>query len=185
MPSSHLILCRPLLLLPPIPPSIKVFSSESIFPMRWPEYWSFSFSIIPSKEIPGLISFRVDWLDLLSVQGTLKSLLQHHSSKESILQCSAFFTVQLSHPYMTTGKTIALTRRTLAGKVMSLLLNMLSRLVTTFLPRSKRLLISWLQSPSAVIVVHKIQPTKLETRELISWWSSSRASALPLLRVQV
>uniref|UniRef100_A0AC11CWW5 Uncharacterized protein n=1 Tax=Ovis aries TaxID=9940 RepID=A0AC11CWW5_SHEEP len=145
MPSSHLILCCPLLLLPPIPPSIKVFSNESTLHMRWPKYWSFSFSIILSKEIPGLISFRMDWLDLLAVQGTLKSLLQHHSSKASILRCSAFFTVQLSHPYVTTGKTIALTRRTLVGKVMSLLLNMLSRLVITFLPRSKSLLISWLQ----------------------------------------
>uniref|UniRef100_A0A4W2DCI3 RNA-directed DNA polymerase n=1 Tax=Bos indicus x Bos taurus TaxID=30522 RepID=A0A4W2DCI3_BOBOX len=152
MPSSHLILCCPLLLLPPIPPSIRVFSNESTLRMRWPKYWSFSFSIIPSKEIPGLISFRMDWLDLLAVQGTLKSLLQHHSSKTSILRHSAFFTVQLSHPYMTTGKTIALTRRTFVGKVMSLLLNMLSRLVITFLPRSKRLLISWLQSPSAVIL---------------------------------
>jgi len=150
MPSSHLILCHPLLLLPPIPPSIRVFSNESTLHMRWPKYWSFSFNIIPSKEIPGLISFRMDWLDLLGVQGTLKSLLQHHSSKASILWCSAFFTVQLSHPYMTTGKTIALTRWTFAGKVMSLLLNMLSRVVITFLPRSKRLLISWLQSPSAV-----------------------------------
>uniref|UniRef100_A0AC11DQN8 Uncharacterized protein n=1 Tax=Ovis aries TaxID=9940 RepID=A0AC11DQN8_SHEEP len=152
MPSSHLILGCPLLLLPPIPPSIKVFSGESTLRMRWPKYWSFSFSIIPSKEIPGLISFRMDWLDLLVVQGTLKSLLQHHSSKASILQCSAFFTVQLSHPYMTTGKTIALTRWTLVGKVMSLLLNILSRLVITFLPRSKRLLISWPQLPSAVIL---------------------------------
>ena len=149
MPSSHLILCRPLLLLPPIPPSITVFSNESALCMRWPKYWSFSFSIIPSKEIPGLI-FRMDWLDLLVVQGILKSLLQHHSSKASILQRSAFFTVQLSYPYMTTGKTITLTRRTFVGKVMSLLLNMLSRLVITFLPRSKRLLILWLQSPSAV-----------------------------------
>ena len=140
MPSSHLILCRPLFLLPPIPPSIRVFSNESTPCMRWPKYWSFSFSIIPSKEIPGLISFRMDWLDLLAVQGTLESLLQHHSSKASILRRSAFFTVQLSHPYMTTGKTIALTRRTLVGKVMSRLLNMLSRLVITFLPRSKRLL---------------------------------------------
>ena len=152
MPSSHLILCRPLLLLPPIPPSIRVFSNESTLCMRWPKYWSFSFSIIPSKEIPGLISFRIDWLALLAVQGTLKSLLQHHSSKASILQRSAFFTVQLSHPYMNTGKTIALTRWTLVGKVMSLLFNMLSRLVLTFLPRSKHLLISWLQSPSAVIL---------------------------------
>ena len=140
--SSHLILCRPLFLLPPIPPSIRDFSSESTLPMRWPEYWSFSFSIILSKEHPGLIFFRMDWLDLHAVQGTLKSLLQHHASKASILQCSAFFTVQLSHPYMTTGKTIALTRQTFVGKVMSLLLNMLSRLVITFLPRSKRLLIS-------------------------------------------
>uniref|UniRef100_A0AC11EPY5 Uncharacterized protein n=1 Tax=Ovis aries TaxID=9940 RepID=A0AC11EPY5_SHEEP len=146
MPSSHLILGRPLLLLPPIPPSSRVFSNESTLHMRWPKYQSFSFIIIPSKEIPGLISFRMDWLDLLAVQGTLKSLLQHHSSKASILQRSAFFTVQLSHPYMTTGKTIALTRRTLVGKVMSLFLNMLSKLVITFLPRSKRLLISWLQS---------------------------------------
>ena len=150
MPSNHLILCHPLLFLPPTPPSIRVFSNESTLPMRWPKYWRFSFSIIPSKEIPGLISFRMDWLDLLVVQGTLKSLLQHHTSKASILQCSAFFTVPLSHPYMTTGKTIALTRRTFVGKVMSLLLNMLSRLVITFLPRSKRVLISWLQSPSAV-----------------------------------
>ena len=147
MPSSHLILCHPLILLPPIPPSIRVFSSESTLHMRWPEYWSFSFSISPSNEHPGLI-YRMDWLDLLAVQGTLKSLLQHHSSKASILQHSAFFTVQLSHPYMTTGKTIDLTRWTFVGKVMSLLLNMLSRLVITFLPRSKRLLISWLQSPS-------------------------------------
>src|SRR5574337_385079 len=151
MPSSHLILCRPLLLLPPIPPSIRVFSNESTLHMRWPKYWSFSFSIIPPKEHPGMISFRMDWLDLLAVQGTLKSLLQHHSSKASILWCSAFFTVQLSHPYMTTGKTIALSRRTFVGKIMSLLLNMLSRLVITFLPRSKRLLISWLQSPFAEI----------------------------------
>ena len=142
MPSSHLILGRPILLLSPIPPSIRVFSNESTLHMRWPKYWSFSFSIIPSKEIPGLISFRMDWLDFLEVQGTLKSLLQYHSSKASILQHSAFFTVQLSHPYMTTGKTIALTRRTFVGKVMSLLFNMLSRLVITFLPGSKRLLIS-------------------------------------------
>ena len=156
MPSSHLILCRPLLLLPPIPPSIRVFSNESTLRMRWPKYRSFSFS--PSSEHPGLISFRMDWLDLLAVQGTLKSLLQHHSSKASVLQCSAFFTVQLSHPYMTTGKTIALTRRTFVGKVMSLLLNTLSRLVITFLPRSKRLLISWLQSPFAVI----LEPPKIK-----------------------
>src|SRR5574341_76553 len=152
MPSSHLILWHSLLLLPPIPPSIRVFSNESALRMRWPKYWSFSFSIIPSKEIPGLISFRMDWLDLLAIQGTLKSLLQHRSSKTSILRCSAFFTVQLSYPYMTTGKTIALTRQTFVGKVISLLFNMLSRLAVTFLPRSKRLLISWLQSPSAVIL---------------------------------
>ena len=137
MPSSHLILCHSLLLLPPIPSSIRVFSNESTLCMRWQKYWSFSFSIIPSKEHPLLISFRMDWLDLLAVQGTLKSLFQHHSSKASILQHSGFFTVQLSHPYMTTGKTIALTRWTFVGKVMSLLLNILSRLVITFLPRSK------------------------------------------------
>ena len=139
MPSSHLILCRPLLLLPPIPPTITVFPNESTLCMRWPKYWSFSFSIIPSKEVPGLISFRMDWLDLLAVQGTLKSLLQHHSSKASILQHSTFFIVQLSHPYLTTGKTIALTRRTLVGKVMSLFLNMLSRLVITFLSKFKKI----------------------------------------------
>ena len=154
MPSSHLILCHPLLL-PPIPPSIRVFSNESTLLMRWPKYWSFSFSISPSNEQPGLISFRMDWLDLLTVQGTLQSLLQRHSSKASILQHSAFFTVQLSHPYMTTGKTIALTRKTFVGKIMSLLFNMLSRLCITFLPRSKCLLISWLQSPSAVILEPK------------------------------
>ena len=159
MPSSHLILCHPLLLLPPISPSIRVFSNESTLHMRWPKYWSFSFSIIPSREHPGLISFRMDWLDLLAVQGTLKSLLQHHSSKASILRHSAFLTVQLSHPYMTTGKTIALTRRTFVGKAMSLLLNMLSSLVITFLPRSKHLLISWLQSPSAVI----LEPPKIKS----------------------
>ena len=158
MPSNHLILYCPLLLLLSIFPSIKVFPNESSLLMRWPKYWSFSFSIIPSKEILGLISFRMDWLDLLAVQGDLKSLLQQHSSKASILQHSAFFTLQISHPYMTTGKTIALTRRTLVGKVMSLLLNMLSWLVITFLPRSKRLLISWLQSPSAVI----LEPPKNE-----------------------
>uniref|UniRef100_A0AC11D693 Uncharacterized protein n=1 Tax=Ovis aries TaxID=9940 RepID=A0AC11D693_SHEEP len=152
MPSSHLILGRPLLLLPTIPPSITVFYNESTLRIRWPKYWSFSFSIIPSKEIPGLISFRMDWLDLLAVQGTLKNLLQHHSSKASVLRRSAFFTVQLSHPYMTTEKTTALTRRTLVSKAMSLLLNILSRLVIPFLPRSKCLLISWLQSPSAVIL---------------------------------
>ena len=142
----------PLLLLPPIPPSIRVFSNESTLHMRWPKYWSFSFSISPANEHPGLISFRTDWLDLLAVQGTLKRLLQHHSSKASVLRLSAFFTVQLSHPYMTTGKTIALTRWTFVGKAMSLLLNMLSRLVITFLPRSKHLLISWPHSPSAVIL---------------------------------
>ena len=152
MPSNYLILCRPLLLLPSIFPSIRIFSNESALHIRWPKYWSFSFNISPSNEYSGLISFRMDWLDLLAVQGTLKSLLQHYSSKASILRRSAFFTVQLSHPYMTTGKTIALTRWTFVGKVMSLLFNMLSRLVITFLPRSKRLLISWLQSPSAVIL---------------------------------
>ena len=150
MPSNHLILCCPLLLPPSIFPNIRVFSNESVLHIRWPKHWSFSFSISPSNEHPGLISFRMDCLDLLAVQGTLKSLLQYHSSKPSILWCSAFFTVQLSHPYMTTGKTIALTRQTFVGKVMSLLFN-LSRLVISFLPRSKRLLISWLQSPSAVI----------------------------------
>ena len=156
MPSRHLILCCPLLLLPSIFPSIRVFSNESALRIRWPKYWSFSFNISPSNEHPGLISFRMDWLDLLAVQGTLKSLLQHHTSKASIFQCSAFFTVQTSHPYMNTGKTIALTRWTFVGKVMSLLLNMLSRLVITFLPRSKHLLISWLQSPSTVILEPKI-----------------------------
>ena len=144
MPSRHLVLCRPLLLMPPITPSIRIFSSESTLQIRWPKYWSFSFSISPSNERPGLVSFRMDWLDLLAVRGTLKSLLQYHSSKASILQRSAFFTVQLSHPYMTTGKTIALTRRTFVGKVISLFFNRLSRLVITFLPRSKHLLISWL-----------------------------------------
>ena len=152
MPSNHLILCYPLLLPPSIFSNIRVFSNESALHNRWPKYWSFSFNISPSNEHAGLISFRMDWLDLFMVQGTLKSLLQHHSSKASVLQHSAFFIVQLSHPYMTTGKTVALTRRTFVGKVMSLLFNMLSRLVITFLPRSKRLLISWLQSPSAVIL---------------------------------
>ena len=147
MPSNHLILCLPLLLLPSIFSSIRVFSNESVLHIRWPKYWSFSFSISPSNEYSGLISFRRDWLDLLTAQGALKSLLQHHSSKASILWCSAFFIAQLSYPYMTTGKTIALARRTFVGKVMSLLLNMLSRLIITFLPRSKRLLISWLQFP--------------------------------------
>ena len=167
MLSNHLILCHPLLLLPSIVPSIRAFSNESALRIRWPKYWSFSFNISPSNEHSGLISFRMAWLDLLVVQGTLKSLLQHHSSKASILGRSAFFTVQFSHPYMTTGKTIALTRWTFVGKVMSLLLNMLSRLVITFLPRRKRLLISWLQSPSAVI----LEPTsefKSERRSVMS-----------------
>jgi len=155
MPSNHLILCRPLLL-PSIFPSIRVFSNESVLHIKWPKYWSFSFSISPSNEYSGLISFRMDWLDLLAVQGILKHLLLHHSSKASIRRCPAFFTVQLSHPYMTSRKTIALTRRTFVGKVMSLLFNMVSRLVITFLPRSKCLLISWLQSPSAVILEPKI-----------------------------
>ena len=155
MPSNHLILCCPLLLLPSIFPSIRVFSNESALCIRWPKYWSFSFSISPSNEYSGLISFRMDWLDLLAVQGTLKSLLQHHSSKASILQCLAFFIVQLSHPYMTTGKTIALTRQTFVGKVMSLHFNMLPRLVIAFLPRSKDILNSWLQSPSTVILKPK------------------------------
>ena len=159
MPSSHLILSRPFLLLPPVPPSIRVFSTKSTLHMRWPKYWSSSFNISPSNEHPGLISFRMDWLDLLAVQGTLKSLLQHHSSKASILRHSAFFTVQLSHPYITIGKTIALTRQTFVGKVMSLLFNMLSRLVITFLPGSKCLLISWLQLPSAVI----LEPQKIKS----------------------
>ena len=157
IPSNHLILYRPLLLLPSIFPSIRVFSNEP-FRIRWPKYSSFSFSISPSNEYSGLI-FRIDWLDCLAVQGNLKSLLQHHSSKASVLQCSAFFKVQLSHPYMTTGKTIALTRRTFVGKVMSLLFNMLSRLVIAFLPRNRRLLISWLQSPSAVI----LEPKKIKS----------------------
>ena len=155
MPSNHLILCHPLLLPPSIFPSIRVFSNESALFIRWPQYWSFSFNISPSNEYSGLISFRMDWLDLLVVQGTLKSLLQYHRSKALILQCSAFFIVQLSHPYKTTGKTIALTRWTFVGKVMSLLFNMLSRLVIAFLPRRKYLLISWLQPPSAVILEPK------------------------------
>ena len=159
MPSNHLILCRPLLLLPSIFPSIKVFSNESALHIRWPKYWSFSLNISPSNEHPGLISFRMEWLDLLAVQGTLKSLLQHHSSKASILRCSAFFIDQLSHPYMTTGKTIALTRWTFVDKGTSLLFNMLSRLVITFPPRSKHLLISLLQSPSAVI----LEPRKIKS----------------------
>ena len=154
MPLNHLILCHPLLLPPLIFPSIRVFSKESVLHIRWPKYWSFSFSISPSNEYSGLISFRMDWFDLLVVQGTLKSHLQHHCSKASVLQCSAFFMVQLSHPYMT-GKTVALTRQNFVGKVMSLLSNMLSRLVIAFLPRSKHLLISWLQSPSAVTLEPK------------------------------
>ena len=158
MPSNHLIICCPLLLLPSIFPGIRVFSNESVLRIRWPKYWSFSFSFNPSNEYSGLISFRIEWFHLLAVQGTLKSLFQHHSSKASILLCSAFFMVQLSHPYMTTGKTIALTRRTSVGKVMSLLFNILSRLVIVFLPRSKCLLISWLQSPSAVI----LEPKKIK-----------------------
>ena len=159
MPSNHLLLCRPLLLPLSIFPSIRVFSNESALRIRWPKHWSFSFSTSPSSEYAGLIFFRMDWLDLLAVQGTLKILLQHHSSTAPILQCSAFFIVQLSYPYMTTGKTIALTRQTFVGKVMSLLFNMLSRLVITFLPRSKCLLISWLQSPSAVI----LEPPKIKS----------------------
>ena len=160
MPSNHLILCHPLLFPPSIFPSIRVFSNESVFRIRWSKYWSFSFSISPSNEYSGLISFRIEWLDLLapSLQGTLKSLLQHHSSKASVLQCSAFFIVQLSHPYMTTGKTIALTRWTFVGKVMSLLFNKLSRLVIIFLPRNQHLLISWLHSPSAMI----LEPPKIK-----------------------
>ena len=159
MPSNYLILCCPLLLLPSIFPSIRVFSNESALCIRWPKYWSFSFNISPSNEHSGLLSFRMDWFDLLAVQGTLKSLLQHHNSKASILQHSAFFIIQLSHPFMTTGNSIALTRWTFVSKVMSLLFNMLSRLVITFLPRSKRLLISWLQSPSAVI----LEPPKIKS----------------------
>ena len=163
MPSNHLILCCPLLLPPSIFPSIRVFSHESVLHIRWPNYWSFSFSISSSNEYSGLISFRMDWLDLLAVQGTFKSLLHHHTSKASILWCSAFFIVQLSHPYRITGKTIALTRWTFVGKVMSLLFNMLSRLVIAFFPRSKRLLISWLQSPSAMI----LEPRKINK---VSYW---------------
>ena len=161
MPSNHLLLCRPLLLLPSIFASIRVFSNESVLHIRWPKYWNFSFNISPSNEHPGPISFRMDWLDLLAVQGTLTSLLQHHSSKASILQCLAFFRVQLSHPYMTTGKTIALTRWAFVTKVISLLFNMLSRLVITFLPGSNCLLISWLQLPSAVILEPKKQSLPL------------------------
>ena len=174
MPSNHLTLCHSLLLLLSILPSIRVFANESLLQIRWPKYWSFSLRIILSNEYSGLISFRMDWLDLLAVPGTLKSLLQHHSSKASILWCSAFFILQLSHPYMTAGKTRALTRRTFVSKVMSLLFNMLSRLVITFLPRSKRLLISWLQSPSAVI----LEPKKIKSVTIsmfshlfaMKWW---------------
>ena len=186
MPSSHLILCCPLLLLPPTPPSIRVFSNESTLRMRWPKYWSFSFSISPSNEHSGLSSFRMDWLYLPAVQGTLKSLLQHHSSKASIFRCSTCFTVQLSHPYMTTGKT--LTRRTFVGKVMSLLFNMLSRLVITFLPRSKHLLISWLQSPSAVI----LEPKKIKVWHCFHcfpiyfpWSDGTRCHDLSFLNVEL
>ena len=168
MSSNHLILCCPLLLLPSIFPSIRVFSNESVVHIRWPKYWSFSFSISPSNENSGLTSFRMDWLDLLAVQGTLQSLLQHHSSKASILWCSAFFIVQISHPCTTTGKTIALTRWTFVGKVMSLLFNMLSRLVITFLSRNKRLLISWLQSPSAVI----LEPEKIKSVTVSTFYPS-------------
>ena len=183
MPSSHLILSRPLLLLPPIPPSIRIFSNESALHIMWPKYWSVSFSISPSNEHLGLISFRMDWLDLLAVQGTLKSLLQHHSSKASIFWHSPFFIVQLSHPYMTTGKTIALTRWTFVRKVMSLLFNMLSRLAITFLPRSKCLLLSWLQSPSAVILEPKRM--KFVTASIVSPSISHEVmgpDALPLKR---
>ena len=189
MPSNHLILCCPLLLLPPIPPSIRVFSNESTLCMRWLKYWSFSFSMSPSNEHSGLISFRMDWLDPLAVQRTLKSLLQHHSSKASVLRCSAFFlSIQLSHPYMTTGKTIDLTRRTFAGKVMSLLFNMLSRLVITFLPRSKHLLISWLQPPSAVI----LEPRKKKVSHCfhcfpiyLPWSDGTRCHDLSFLNVEL
>ena len=187
MPSNHLILCHPLLLQPSIFPSIRVFSSESVLHIGWPKYWSFSFNIIPSNEYSGLISFRMDWLVLLAVQGTLKSLLQHHSSKASILQCSAFFIVQFSYPYMTTGKTIALTRWTFVGKVTSLLFNMLSRLVITFLPRSKHLLISWLQSPSTVI----LEPKKIRSVTVftvspsICWSDGTGCHDLSLLNVEL
>ena len=168
MPSNHLIPCHPLLLLPSIFPSIRVFSRESVLCIRWRKYWRFSFNISPSNEYSGLISFRMDWLDLLAVPGTLKSLLQHHSSKASILQCSDFFIVQLSHPYMTTGKIIALTRRTFVGRVMSLLFNILSRLVITFLPRRKCLLISWLQSPSGV----RLDPPKIKSNTISTVYPS-------------
>ena len=188
MPSSHLILCRPLLLLPPSPPNTRVFSNESTLHKRWPKYWSFSLSISPSNEHPGLVSFRMDWLDLLAVQGTLKSLLQHHSSKASILKRSAFFTVQFSHLYMTTGKTIALTRRTFVGKVISLLFNMLSRLVITFLLRSKCLLVSWLQSPSAVILEppkNKVSHCFYCFRIYLPWSDGTRCHDLRFLNVEL
>ena len=183
MPSNHLILRHPLLLLPSIFPSIRVFPNESVLLIRWSKYWSFSFSIRPSKEYPGLISFRIDWLDLLAVQGTLKSLLQHHSSKVSILWCSAFFLVQLSHPYMTTGKTIPLTRQTFVGKVMSLLFNMLARLIVAFLSRKKRLLISWLQSPSAVI----LEPPRIKSvtvSQYLPWSDETGCRDLNFLNVE-
>ena len=186
MPSNHLILCHPLLLLPSTFPSFRVFSNESVLCIRWPKDWSFSFSISPSNEYSGLISFRMDWLDLLAVQVTLKSLLQHHSSKASIVRCSAFFIVQISHSYMTTGKTIALTRQSFVGKVMSLLLNMLSRLVIAFLPRSKRLLISWLQSPSAVI----LEPKKIVSHFFhclsiyLPWSDGTKCHDLSFLNVE-
>ena len=182
MPSSHLIFCRPLLLLPPIPLSIRVFSNESTLRMRWPNCGSFSFNISPSNEHPGVISFRMDWLDLLAVQGTLKSLLQHHSSKASIFRRSAFFMVQLSHPYTTTGKTIALTRQPFVGKVMSLLFNMLSRLVLTFLPRSKCLLISWLQWETNLITytqeiqLNKIIKTVRQNGVYMSFWTKEKGA---------
>ena len=188
MPSNHLILCCPLLLLPSSFLSIRVFSNESVLHIRWPKYWSFSFNISPSNEHSGLISFRMDWLDLLAVQGTLKSLLQHHSSKASILWSSALFIVQLSHPYITTGKTISLTRQTFVGKVMSLLFNMLSRLVITFLPRSKRLLIWWLQSPPAVIC----EPEKNKVSHCfhcfpiyLPWSDGTRCHDLSFLNVEL
>ena len=186
MPSNHLILCRPLLLLPSIFPSIRVFSNESVLHIRWPKYWSFSFSISPSNEYSGLISFRMDWWNLLAVQGTLNSPLQHHNSKASMLWHSAFFIVQISHPYMTTGKAIALTRRTFIGKVMSLLFNMLSRLVIAFLPRSNHLLISWLQSPSAVI----LEPKKIVSHCFyclpiyFPWSDGTRCHDLSFLNVE-
>ena len=187
MPSNHLFLCRPLLLLPLIFPSIRVFSYESALLIGWPKDWSFSFSISPSNEYSGLISFRMDWLDLLAVEGTLKSLLQHHNSKSSILQCSAFFIVQLSHPYMTTGKTTTLTRQTFVSKVMSLLFNMLSRLVIAFLPRSKCLLISWLQTPSAVILEspkNKVSHCFHYFPIYLPWSDGTRCHDLSFLKVE-